>query len=99
MDLGQLDAIWERLAIAGNAGLIRLDHLRISEDGSHHASTLADGDKLPGLVPFELRKCEPVRHLHCVLVLGGESPCPQNGKKRSSDDRYAGTSMFHLISS
>src|SRR5579872_2426414 len=80
MDLRQLRAIGERLAVAGNAGHVCLDHLRISEDRSNKGSVLTNGDNLPGLVTSELREREPIWHFQSVLVLRGKGPAAHDGK-------------------
>src|SRR6266852_587431 len=68
MDLRQPGAVRERLAVAGNAGLVGLDHHGIREDRGNQVSVLTDGDKLPGLVASELREREPIRDFHGVLI-------------------------------
>ena len=62
------------LVTTGNAGPVGLDHHRIGEYHLNQVSNLRDGgltdsDNLPIFVPPELRKSEPIRHVHCVLVL------------------------------
>src|SRR5579863_9921826 len=49
MYLRQLGASGKRLAVAGNAGHVSLDHYRIREDRGHKGSVLTDRDNLPGL--------------------------------------------------
>ena len=61
MDLRHPRAVRERLAVAGNAVLVGLDHHGISEDRSNKVSVLTDGDNLPGLVSSELGKRQPAR--------------------------------------
>ena len=67
VDLRYPGAVGERLAVAGNAGLVGRDHRRIGEYRSNMVSVLTDGDKLPGFVSSELREREPVPHFHGVL--------------------------------
>src|SRR6266849_2992414 len=98
MDLRQLGAIGERLAVAGNAGQVGLDHHRISEDRSNKASILTDRDNLPGLVSSELREREPIRHFHGVLVLGSQGECYQNKEKQTGEDGYQVTFASHFQS-
>src|SRR5262245_31702087 len=86
MDLGHLGAVGERLAVAGHAGLVGGDDLRIPEDHLDQVSALADADDLPGFVSLELGECETVRHLHTVLVLSGNGPLAQNGERHHKDD-------------
>jgi len=64
MDLRHLGAVGERLAVAGNAGLLGLDHHGIGEDHSHHLFAVTDGDSLPAFVSSELGEREPIRRSH-----------------------------------
>src|SRR5437870_4799420 len=84
MDLGHSGAVGERLAVARNAGPVGGDHHGIGEDRSQQASVLTDGDNLPVLVSPELGEREPTRHLHGVLVLGGQGAAAQ----RTDDGRH-----------
>src|SRR6185503_2920717 len=80
MDLRHLGAIWERLAVAGNAGLEGRNDLWIAEDRYEQVSGLTDGNDLPLFVSPELGEGEPIRHLHGVFVLRGQGrsrPQPQ----------------------
>src|SRR3977135_2586140 len=54
MDLRHLRAVRERLAVAGNAGLVGVDHHGVDEDHSEHVSGLTDRDRLPLFVSPEL---------------------------------------------
>src|SRR5262245_47444623 len=86
MDLRHLGAVGEWLAVAGNAGLVGGDNLRIAEDHLDQVSALTDADDLPGFVSLELGECETIRHLHSVLVLSGNGPLAQNGERHHKDD-------------
>src|SRR5882672_7928496 len=68
MDLRHLGAVGERLAVAGNAGLVGLDHHGIGEDHRHHLFVVTDGDRLPAFVSSELREREPIRHRTVYLA-------------------------------
>src|ERR1700733_12579241 len=67
MESCDLGAAGERLAVAGDAGAVRLDHDGIGEDYSERVFGLADGNELPVLVSPELREREPARYFHRVL--------------------------------
>ena len=54
MDLRHLGAVGERLAVAGNACLVGLDHRGIAEDRLDCISILTNSDGLPILVSSEL---------------------------------------------
>jgi hypothetical protein len=71
MDLRHLGAVGERLAVAGCAGPIGVDHHGICEDGSHRIAVVTDGDNLPLFVSSKLREREAVRYFEGVLVLRG----------------------------
>src|SRR5438445_743752 len=89
-DLGHLGAVGERLAVAGNAGLVGLDHDRISEDRSNKIAVLTDGYNLPSFVSSELRERESARHFHGVLVLdlsGNGQPAEDSQQYRHSRNR------------
>src|SRR6266576_2601683 len=86
MNFRHLGAVWERLAIAGHAFLIGVDHYRIPHDHSDLASVLTDRDHWPVLVSPKLREREAIRYLHSVFVLrGNRDTSHQNG------DRYRNT--------
>src|ERR1700678_2348351 len=96
MDLRQLGAVGKRFAAAGNPGEVRPDHLRISEDRGHKASSvLTDRDQLPRLVPSELGKREPIRYFHGVLILSGPGQRRQNTEKYSNEYDEPDTLAFH----
>src|SRR6266404_330016 len=80
MDLRHLGTVWERLAVAGNASLVGVDHHGIPEDHGDQASVLTGGDYRPAFVSPELRECEPSRYFHGVLVLRGKGPAAQDGE-------------------
>jgi hypothetical protein len=71
LQLHNLGAVGERLAIAGYALLIGFDHYRIAEDRSGHVCAFgeAGADQLPFFVPLDLREREAAWHLQRVLVL------------------------------
>src|SRR6185312_13877036 len=50
MDLRHLGAVGERLAVAGNAGQVSVDHHGISKDRSDQLVVLTDGNNLPAFV-------------------------------------------------
>src|SRR5205823_1104895 len=88
MDLGHSGAVGERLAVARNAGPVGGDHHGIGEDRSQQASVLTNGDNLPVLVSPELGEREPTRHLHGVLVLGGQgAAAPRTDECRHDSNR------------
>jgi hypothetical protein len=72
--LCDLGAFGERLAVAGDAGSVSLDHYRIGKDYSERVLSLANRNGLRLLVSPELREREPARHFHSVLVLCGNGP-------------------------
>ncbi len=76
MDLGHPGAVGERLAVARNARLVRLDHRGIAEDDCELVAVVTDGDGLPVLVSFELGKAETTRNLHGISVLRREREFP-----------------------
>src|SRR5437773_545569 len=84
VDLRHSGAVGERLAVARNAGPVGVDHHGIGEDRSQQASVLTNGENLPVLVSPELGEREPTRHLHGVLVLGGQGAAAQ----RTDDGRH-----------
>jgi len=55
MDFRHLGAVWERLAVAGLAFLIGVDHYGISQDHSDLASVLTDSDALPTTAEVRLK--------------------------------------------
>src|SRR6516165_1561891 len=80
MDLRHLSAIWERLAVAGHAFLIGIDHYGVPHDRSNLAFVLTDRDYWPAFVSPELGQCEPAGHLQGVLVLRGNGRAAQDGE-------------------
>src|SRR4029077_20244742 len=64
VDFGHLGAVRERLAVAGHAFLIGIDHDGIAHDHSDLAAVLADRDDWP----------VSARNLQGVLVLRGYCP-------------------------
>src|SRR5258708_26723802 len=86
MNFRHLGAVRERLAIAGHAFLIGVDHYRIPYDHSDLASVLTDRDHWPVLVSPKLREREPVRYLHSVFVLRGN-----RDTSRQDGDRHRNT--------
>ena len=67
-DLGHPGAVGERLAVAGRAGAIGIDHRRITEDRLDQLVGLADRDDRPVLVATEGRDRQSVGDLYGVLV-------------------------------
>src|SRR5438034_969231 len=86
MNFRHLGAVWERLAIAGHAFLIGVDHYRIPHDHSDLASVLTDRDHWPVLVSPKLREPEATWYLHSVFVLRGN-----RDTSRQNGDRYRNT--------
>src|SRR6266481_6875603 len=62
MNFRHLGAVRERLAVAGHAFLIGVDHWRIPHDHSDLAAGRTDRDDWPAFVSPELGECEPIRH-------------------------------------
>jgi hypothetical protein len=60
MDLRPPGAVGDRLAVAGNARLIGLDHRGIAEDRCELVTVVTDGDNLPIFVSPELGEGETV---------------------------------------
>jgi hypothetical protein len=57
--------------------------MRRCPEGDDHldqVAGLADGNDLPVFLSPELGEREPVRHLHSVLVLRGNSPAAEDGE-------------------
>src|SRR5213596_1225898 len=77
VDLRHSGAVGERFAVARHAGPVGVHHHGIGEDRSKQASVLTNGDNLPVFVSPELGEREPTRHLHGVLVLGGQGAAAQ----------------------
>src|ERR1700722_19946125 len=69
-----LGAVGERLAVAGNAGPVGVDHRGIGDHHLQQIFSLTDGDDLPVLVPPKVGECEAIWYAQCVLVLRGEGP-------------------------
>src|SRR4029077_8344906 len=71
LDLRNLGAVGERLAIARSTFLVRLDHHGIRNDYSNHVLGVGQtrANHLPGFVSFELREGQPTRNFYSVLVL------------------------------
>src|SRR5207247_320567 len=95
MDLRHSGAVGERLAVAGNAGPVGGDHHGIGEDRCKQGSVLTDGDNLPGLVSPELGEGEPTRHLHGVLVLGGQGAAAHRTDKCRHDSNRPQAFALH----
>src|SRR6059058_4749249 len=88
VDLRHSGAVGERLAVARNAGPVGVDHHGIGEDRSQQASVLTNGENLPVFVSPELGEREPTRHLHGVLVLGGQgAAAPRTDECRHDSNR------------
>jgi hypothetical protein len=78
MDFRHHGAVWERLAIAGHALLLGVDHYGIPYDNSDLATVLADGNYWPAFVSSELSEREAARDLQNVLVLRGNGPAARD---------------------
>jgi hypothetical protein len=65
MDLRHLGAVGERLAVAGRAGLVRVDHRGVPEDHGQRRS-VAEANHLPGLVSPEFGERETTGHANAV---------------------------------
>src|SRR5258706_4220892 len=87
MNFRHFRAVRERLAIAGHAFLIGVDHCRIPHDHSNKAFVLTDRDHRPVLVSPELREGEPIRYLQSVLVLRGNrgTNCQDGDRRRNAE--------------
>src|SRR5579863_6283284 len=83
MDLRHPGPIGERLAVAGNARLVGLDHYGIAEDDRELVAIVTDSDRLPILVASELGEAEATRDLHGISVLRRER---DPGQGRGQDD-------------
>ena len=97
VDLRHLGAIRKRLAVTGNACLVRVDHHGISDDHSELIPVMANGDYLPAFVSPELGKCESTRHLQRILV--GLCQDGQGDKQRESshcDSKLGDYSVPHM---
>src|SRR5262249_40606999 len=81
----------ERLAIAGHAFPVGVDHHRIPEDHSDHAQVLTETNHRPVFVSPELREREPIRYFQSVLVLRGnrDTSCQNEGHRNSETDQRA----------
>ena len=96
MDFRHLGAVRERLAVAGYAFLIGVDHYGIPQDHSEVASVLTDRDYRPVLVSPELREREPARDLHSVFVLRGNSPAAEDSERYRNDHNRRTAYEFYL---
>src|SRR5215469_7095265 len=59
MDLRHLRAVGEGLAVAGNAGLVGLDHHKISNGRGHKAFVLTDRDNCQASYPLNSENASP----------------------------------------
>src|SRR5262245_3792939 len=95
MDLRHLGTVWERLAVARNAGQVGVDHHGISEDHSDQLVVLTDGNNLPAFVSSELREREPTWHSDGVLVLLGKGYTAQDGEDYCNHRNRCDLSCLH----
>src|SRR4051795_1575050 len=95
LDLRDLGAVGERLAVAGNAGPVGVDLHGIGDDQLDLFVGLTDGDRLPVLVSPEVREREPARHLHGVLVLRREGYAARDSEQRRNGS-HRDVSVLHL---
>src|SRR5262249_50623388 len=77
----------DRLAVARNPVLERLDHHRIPQDGLQLLRSLARGDRLPRVVAVELRERQTVRHLHAGPILRRQGQRHDEDGCRDHDER------------
>src|SRR6185312_16491894 len=87
MDLRHPGPIGERLAVAGNARLVGIDHYGIAEDDRELVAIVTDSDHLPILVASELGEAEATRHLQSVPVLRRERHSGDHRREYDKDDR------------
>src|SRR5262245_39328477 len=95
MDLRHLGTVWERLAVARNAGQVGVDHHGISEDHSDQLVVLTNGNNLPAFVSPKLREREPTRHFQGVLVLLGKGHAAQDSERYRNDRNRSDLSFLH----
>jgi hypothetical protein len=69
LELDDLGAIRERLAVARNAGLVRLDHRRVGDDDLEHFVGAGGRDDRPVLVSPEVGERDSAQRFQRVLVL------------------------------
>src|SRR5262245_14157120 len=79
LDLGNLEAIGEELAVARNASPECVYHHVIRRDHLQAALSLTDGDILPGLVSPEIGELEPIWYSQRILVLLGNGLAARDG--------------------
>src|SRR5580658_6635102 len=88
-----LGAIWERLAVAGNAGLVRLDHGRIGDDYLEYFVGPGGRDDRPVLISPEVGDRNSAGRFQRVLIVvmalrekgrGGEEGCCNDGEAGAS---------------
>jgi hypothetical protein len=87
MDFDHFRAVGERLAVAGDAGLVRVDHRGIAKNHRERLAAIAEGNGLPALVSPELGEREPIRHFEGVLILGGDRRPGGHAGERYRDTR------------
>ena len=98
VDLCHPGAVRERLAVARSAGPVGVDHHGIGEDRGKQVAVLTDGDNLPAFVSPELGEREPTRHLHGVLVLGGDGAAAQSTEECCHDSNRPHAVALHTLS-
>src|SRR5262245_2754299 len=95
LDLRNLGAVGEMLAVSGKAVSVRGHHRGIGNDHLDTVFGLTDGDILPVFVSAEIRKREPVRDLQGVLVLCREGDAGQDGEQHHDDYDWRGWISCH----
>jgi hypothetical protein len=77
------------LANAGKtAGPVGFDHHRIGDDHLDQVAGLLTATTCQSSYPLNYGEREPVRHLHRVLVLRGNSPAAEDGDYNRNDHNY-----------
>ena len=86
-DLCNLRAVGKRPAVAGNTGLVGVDHYRICHHRFKQFISLTDGDNLPVFVSFEVRERQTIWKLQCVLVLRRKDQRARDGDQYRERER------------
>src|SRR5262245_30344453 len=95
MNLCHFGAVGERLAVAGNAGQVGVDHHGVSEDHSGELVVMTDGNNLPAFVPLELGEREPTWHSHGVPDLLGKGHAAQDSEDYCNHRNRRDWSFLH----
>src|ERR1700733_7099124 len=95
MDFRHLGAVRDRLAVAGDARLVGVDHYGIPHDHGELAAVLANRDDRPIVVASELGEREPAGDLHSVLVLRRNGPAAQDGDESCNDRNREDRNSLH----